>query len=473
MNLDVKELSQLQFTELPYDATTVILQRVLKEEDGIQKFDGLFNIANFNLINCLFGAQNKKSLCLVNTRLWLDIIYSMGYDGNTFHPEKGKIKWDESIIEHQRNVIDNCLYTSRVHDLIDYAYPMDGRKGDELAIRLLYKLALRTSDPYEIDFLLGQQPDDHRIKFNFTINDRTLINSFRGYFDNYIQGKGPPIKYWDVRGVTYMTSLFNILIKVDKLTILDLTYWDVSNVINMDSMFSCTNPLVLFRGLTNWNTCRVTHMNYMFYLNENFNSDISNWDVSKVKSMKHMFHKAVSFNQDIGNWDTGRVQDMFNMFYGATSFNKNIGKWDTSRVINMANMFYEAVSFNKNIGNWDTSKVQQMYSMFYKAASFNQDIGRWKTISVRDMNHMFNGAIAFNQDIRRWKTSTVQDMNGMFLNATSFNQDIGRWDISSVTNMYRMFYGATSFEKTLSWDISNVPYKDLMFDGSKGSLLLE
>jgi len=38
--------------------------------------------------------------------------------------------------------------------------------------------------------------------------------------------------------------------------------------------------------------------------------------------------------------------------------------------------------------------------------------------------------------------------------------------------MNRMFYGATSFEKTLSWDISNVPYKDLMFDGSKGSLLL-
>ena len=438
--MDIQEVKEL--TNLPHQAITRILQKVLKEKDGIEKFDGLFNIANFNLINCLFAAQNTKSLCLVNTRLWLDIIYSMGYNGITFPPEKRMFKWDETIIKYQKTVINNCLYTSRVHDLIDYAYPRDERKPDTLAIFLLKKLALRTKDSYEIAFLSGQQPDKDRIKFDFT------INSFRSYFDDYIQGKGPPIKYWDVRGVRWMRGLFNILIKLEHLTILDLTYWDVSNVINMDYMFSGNNPLLFFTGLTNWNTCRVTDMDYMFYLNKTFNSDISNWDVSKVKSMQDMFNDVIAFNQNIGNWDTSRVTNMYNMFFGAVSFNQDIGRWDTSR-------------------------VEDMHQMFFNARTFNQDIGKWKTTSVTNMYGMFSGAVSFNQDIGRWDTSRVKYMHQMFFNARAFNQDIGIWKISRVEDMYGMFSGAISFNKTLAWHTKHVKNKNHMFNESNGRLLVE
>jgi len=436
-----------EFINLPNEVITEILQRVLKDEGGIEKFDQLFNIGNFNLINCLFAAQNTKSLCLVNTRLWLNIIYSMGYNGITFQDEKRTFKWDDSIIEYQRNVINNCLYTSRVHDLIDYAYPSDETKGDTLAIFLLKKLVLRTEDPYEIAFLSGQQPHKDRIKFDFTINDRTLINSFCGYFDDRLQGKGPSIKYWDVRGITSMRGLFNIIKVVDRVTIIDLTYWDVSNVINMNSMFSCNNPLFFFTGLTNWNTCRVTNMDYMFYLNKTFNSDISNWDVSKVKSMENMFQDAIVFNQDIGNWDTSSVTNMYNMFYGAVSFNQDIGRWNTRR-------------------------VEDMHQMFFNARAFNQDIGKWNTSSVTNMYGMFSGAVSFNKDIRKWKTSRVKDMHEMFLNARAFNQDIKKWNISSVIYMYNMFSGAVSFNKTLAWDTKNVINKNGMFNDSNGRLIL-
>ena len=111
----------------------------------------------------------------MNTRLWLDIIYSMGYDGNTFHPEKGKIKWDESIIEHQRNVIDNCLYTSRVHGLIDCL-----REGDPIAISLLQRLYNRTTDAYERAFLLGRQPIPDQIQFTNDTLSNYLNRWFRG-----------------------------------------------------------------------------------------------------------------------------------------------------------------------------------------------------------------------------------------------------------------------------------------------------
>jgi hypothetical protein len=71
---------------VPKDVLIVTLNGILKQENGIEIFDSLFNIGNFKLIDCLFLAQNKKSLCLLRTRLWLRCLHSMGYDclTNTF-----------------------------------------------------------------------------------------------------------------------------------------------------------------------------------------------------------------------------------------------------------------------------------------------------------------------------------------------------------------------------------------------------
>ena len=178
------------FRDLPYQNIIVMLKQLLKQDDGIQIFDRLLNTQNFNLINCLFQAQpeNKKSLCLMNTRLWLIILSSMGYDGhsNTFIDTNKSFTWDRSIIDYQRNVITQCLYTSRVHDLIDCL-----REGNQLAIFLLQRLANRTNDPYERNFLLGYQPQIQH-------TNATLLPYLQRWIDGIIHG--PPIKFWDVRG---------------------------------------------------------------------------------------------------------------------------------------------------------------------------------------------------------------------------------------------------------------------------------
>jgi surface protein len=287
----------------------VMIKQLLKQTDGIEIFDKLLNTPNFHLINCLFAAQNKKSLCLMRTRLWLIILSSMGYDGqsNIFIPTNRRFKWSDSIIEYQRNVIDNYLYTSRVHDLIDCL-----REGDPLAGFLLQRLANRVivTDPHERAFLLGRQPVQDRIQFT----DDTLSN----YLYQWIRGEitGPQIKYWDVRGVTNMRRLFHNVRNITNINMLDLTYWDVSNVTDMAFMFNIQNGIT-FTGLTNWNTCRVTNMSRMASNNNRFNSDISNWDVSKVTDMNWMFGEATVFNQNIREWDTSNVTIMSQMFAGA------------------------------------------------------------------------------------------------------------------------------------------------------------
>ena len=453
---------------LPKDVLIVTLKRLLKKERGIEIFDILFNIDNFDLIDCLFLAQNKKSLCLMRTRLWLRCLDSMGYDGitNTFIDKRKTFDWlDNLIIDHQQNVIDNYLYTSRVHDLIDCA-----KEGDLIARFLLERLAnqVTVTDDYEHTFLLGQQPDHDRIQFT--------NNNLSDYLLKWIRGEMsyPSIKYWDVRGVTNMRNLFYVVREVVININVDLTYWDVSNVTDMAFMFNIENEIT-FTGLTNWNTCRVTNMRAMIFHNNRFNSDISNWDVSKVTDMYCMFGQIIDgqatvFNQNIGNWDTSNVTNMSLMFTGAISFNQDIGRWDVSKVTNMTYMFSGAIAFNQDIGKWDTRRVQNMSQMFSDATVFDQDIGKWNTRRVRDMNRMFSGAIAFNQNIGKWDTRRVQSMSQMFDNARVFNQPL-IWDTRNVQNMNRMFFRAISFNQLLYWDVSSATFRDHMFDESNGCLI--
>jgi surface protein len=429
------------FTRLPYQTIIEILKQLLNQENGIEIFDRLLNTPNFHLINCLFAAKNKKSLCLMNTRLWLLILSSMGYDGesNTFIPENRRFTWDNSIIEYQRNVINQCLYTSRVHDLIDCL-----REGNQLAIFLLQRLENQSNDPYERNFLLGRQPIWDQI--HHTNNTLSI------FFQQWMRGQaeGPSIKYWDVRGVTNMINLFNLNnLRVPQYSnVLDLTYWDVSNVTDMSYMFNSFTCGITFIGMKNWNTCRVTNMDCLAN-NNIFNSDISNWDVSKVQNMNRMFYGATSFNQDISNWDTSRVTNMNEMFRGANNFNQNIGEWDTSKVENMSGLFQSAISFNSPLYKWNTSKVISMNQMFSGATNFNQNINKNRT---------------------SWNTRRVVNMHRMFEMATSFNQPLP-WNTQNVEHMNDMFSEAISFDQDLIWNIRNLRFRRDMFSRSRGRLI--
>jgi hypothetical protein len=84
------------FTKLPYQTIIMMIKQLLKETDGNQILDRLLNIENFKLISCCLFY--KKSLCLINTRLWLKIIYSMGTQTAVFKSVKFRNDLKESFL---------------------------------------------------------------------------------------------------------------------------------------------------------------------------------------------------------------------------------------------------------------------------------------------------------------------------------------------------------------------------------------
>ena len=132
--------------------------------------------------------------------------------------------------------------------------------------------------------------------------------------------------------------------------------------------------------VTRVDTSNITDMSELFYLNENFNQDISGWDVSNVTDMSELFGHSYSFNQDISCWDVGNVTDMREMFADATVFNQDISNWDVENVTDMSGMFLSS-GFDQDISNWDVGNVTNMSGMF-RLSNFNQDISGWDVSNV-------------------------------------------------------------------------------------------
>ena len=104
----------------------------------------------------------------------------------------------------------------------------------------------------------------------------------------------------------------------------------------MSGLFSQTG----FNGdIGYWDVSGVTRMTSMFGYADSFNQDISGWDVSSVTNMGAMFNDADSFNQDIGDWDVSNVTNMGTMFRNALSFNQDLSDWCVSGISSVSGGF--------------------------------------------------------------------------------------------------------------------------------------
>lgn len=114
-------------------------------------------------------------------------------------------------------------------------------------------------------------------------------------------------------------------------------YLDFSGVVDMSYMFANNKVLKDLSNIKDWDTSKVTNMNYMFggtYCPDF--SAIKDWNMSNVTNTSYMFAnngyiKDFSF---LGNWDTSKVTNMSNML-------------DVSGVTDLPTIDCSSVEYNK------------------------------------------------------------------------------------------------------------------------------
>ena len=495
---------------MPYQMLIKIFKSVLESEDGIENVDRILNTSDFHLINCLFQAQaeNKKSLSLMNTRLWLEILSSMGYGPrNTFNPANKTFNWHNSIIEYQRNMITKCLYTSRVHDLLDCLRVRDPMAP--IAILLLQRYIRTRDDPDERNFLSGRQP---RLQLR---ND-----TFHNYLNQWTQGQiiYPAIKYWDVRRVTNVTTIINLNF--------DLTYWDDSVIIKilkldlesedgierLDTLLNIQNfKLIncLFQAQPK-NNKSLSLMNTRLWLRilssmgysriNNFNpanrkfewhDSIIEYQINVISNYlyKSRVHDLIDClregdrlaafllerlaNQTTDTYERdfllGRqpIQDIIQ--FRNDTFHNFLNQWilGQNQWILRENQWILRQIIAPPIKYWDVRNVTNMRALFYGVDRITDPDALVPPVApvapLPPPPPNFNR----NFDLTYWDVSKVTNMFAMFANKNQLIfTGLENWNTSRVTDMGHMFIHTTTNSDISKWDVSRVTNMTNMFEVS-------
>ena len=162
-----------------------------------------------------------------------------------------------------------------------------------------------------------------------------------------------------------------------------------------------------------------TDSSKMFYDVRSLTSlNLPNFNTSKVTNMQYMFSDMTKLTTlDLSNFDTSKVTDMkymFNEMYGLTSL--NLSSFNTSNVTDMSCMFAHMFSLTSlYLSNFDTSKVTNMVYMFYDMTRLTSlDLSNFNTSNVTNMGWMFafNGSekIYVNNDFNTSKLTSFSNM---------------------------------------------------------------
>ena len=252
--------------------------------------------------------------------------------------------------------------------------------------------------------------------------------------------------YTETEKVYLNTDSSKMFYDMRSLTSLNLSNFDTSKVTNMQYMFSVMYNLTTL-NLSNFDTSKVEDMDNMFYYASSLTTlDLSNFDTSKVTDMSAMLASMRSLTSlNLSNFDTSKVTDMSSMFWGVSNLiTLNLSNFNTSNVTNMSYMFASMRSLTSlNLSSFDTSKVTDMHAMFASMRSLTSlNLSSFDTSQVTTMQSMFSDISNLTTlDLSNFDTSKVTDMYQMFSDMSNLTSlSLSNFDTSKVTNMGAMFY---------------------------------
>ena len=288
-------------------------------------------------------------------------------------------------------------------------------------------------------------------------------------YDLYIEGDGQLVANKN------SSRIFGYMSNLEKINNLDIL--DTNNVTNMSGIFYCDFNL-LSLDVSNFNTSKVTNMNYLFsgYEGNMLLEEIKgleNFDTRKVKKMSGVFENCIKLaNLNLSNWYTPNVEDLSYLFlncYSLTSL--DISNFNTSSVTTMQSMFQNCEALERIIGisDFNTSKVENLRATFYGLKTeIHLDLNNWDTSNVTNMIWTFGHSEGIKElHVSNWNVEKVTNMYGAFYLTTLTNLDLSGWNTKSVETTNRMFNAAYYLE-TLdirNFDFSNVTDDTYCFSG--------
>lgn len=197
----------------------------------------------------------------------------------------------------------------------------------------------------------------------------------------------------------------------------DIDRFDVSNVTDMSFMFYNMECILNFKGLSSWNTSKVSNMSSMF---------------RSTLVRRYDQQGADLYPEFLKNWDTSNVKDMSSMFQSCDGLKDLdfLSKWNTKSVTNMSGMFYWCHSLLNidGVKDWNTSNVTDMSGMFNECLRSTNACPRGGGNCL--LNHKLTSSSSNLDALKKWDVSKVSTFRDMFAGCTTLN------DASALANWH-------------------------------------
>jgi surface protein len=143
-------------------------------------------------------------------------------------------------------------------------------------------------------------------------------------------GFNQPIGSWDLSNVTTIQDMFRYANVFDQ----DIGAWDVSNVTTMYALFY-PGPSLFNNGgsssIGNWNTSKVTNIDYMLYNADAFDQDLSNWIVTGLTSSASNFMRnanglsTTNYDRTLSGWSSQLLNNSISINFGGSQYSTATG----------------------------------------------------------------------------------------------------------------------------------------------------
>lgn len=246
------------------------------------------------------------------------------------------------------------------------------------------------------------------------------VTSFYYTFGSCKQLKAIDISEWDTGSATTMSGMFS---NCSQIQTIDLSTLKTNNVDNMSNMFAKCSNLTEVIGINNWDTSKVTTMQYMFDTVSKITTvDFSNCDMRAVTTTNNMLVYGYKLKTFKFGKTSSALQNTSQMFQWCSNLLEvDLNNIDMTGVTNSARMFYDNERLSELDMSWvdmpNNTTMEQMFSNCY--ALKRLDLRNCTIPKVKNMTSCFWGLRALEYlDIRNMDFKSVTTHTNMFGNGT-------------------------------------------------------